>query len=93
MHKHLLFHNQQVVLRVGEKTWTAFFYPNGKKGGGLAGYGWKKFALDNYLEEFDVCLFELATQKHDPLIIMDVEIFRVIAEIVPPSPVSRSTSK
>jgi len=93
MHKHLLCHNQQVVLRIGEKTWSAFFYRNGKKGGGLTGYGWKKFVLDNNLEEFDVCLFELASQKRDPRMVMDVEIFRVIPEIVPSSPLSRSTSK
>jgi len=80
------------MLRVGEKTWLTTFRCNSRNEGGLSGYGWKKFALENFLEESDICLFKPATQEGDSEILMDVEIFRVIPEIVPPSPVGRSTS-
>lgn len=87
MHKHLPHRHHEVVLRVGEKTWVAmFYYYNSQKGGGISGTGWKKFALDNFLEEFDVCHFKLASQKDDPDVVFDVDIFRVIPEIVAPSP-------
>lgn len=81
-----------MVLRMGEKTWLVYFYHSGKGWGGFT-TGWKKFVIDNSLEESDACLFKLATPKDDPEIIMDVEIFRVIPEIAPASPVGRSTVK
>ncbi|GFS33162.1 hypothetical protein Acr_00g0026700 [Actinidia rufa] len=75
---HLPRKNQQVILRMKEKTWRANF--NYKAyGGGLTG-GWRNFAFENNLEEFDVCLFELAGGATDA-IVMDVSIFRVIDEV------------
>ncbi|KAL3820465.1 hypothetical protein ACJIZ3_006370 [Penstemon smallii] len=71
-----------VELRVDENKWVAKFHYRGH-GGGLSG-GWKKFALANFLEESDVCLFDLVSQKHDA-IILDVKIFRVVQEVIPPS--------
>ncbi|KAL3820462.1 hypothetical protein ACJIZ3_006367 [Penstemon smallii] len=71
-----------VELRVDENKWVAKFHYRGP-GGGLSG-GWKKFALANFLEESDVCLFDLVSQKHDA-IILDVKIFRVVQEVIPPS--------
>ena len=63
-----------------EKTWRARF--NYKVyGGGLTG-GWRNFAFGNNLEEFDVCLFELAGETTDA-IVMDVSVFRVIDEVTP----------
>ncbi|KAL9270360.1 B3 domain-containing protein [Drosera capensis] len=67
--------NQDVTLRVGEKTWTIKF-TRGTRGAGILCGGWKKFVLDNTVGEFDVCLFKLASQKDEPLV-LDVKIFRV----------------
>ncbi|KAL3839098.1 hypothetical protein ACJIZ3_023689 [Penstemon smallii] len=71
-----------VELRVDESKWVAKYHYIGH-GGGLSG-GWKKFVHANVLEEFDVCLFDLVSQKHDA-IILDVKIFCVVREVIPPS--------
>ncbi|KAI8549793.1 hypothetical protein RHMOL_Rhmol06G0053000 [Rhododendron molle] len=80
---HLLHKNRDVILRVKEKenTWHANYYGTVGNSGGLVG-GWKDFAVENNLEESDVCLFELASGTHDG-IVMDVSIFRVVAEAIP----------
>ncbi|KAL3840357.1 hypothetical protein ACJIZ3_024948 [Penstemon smallii] len=80
--KHHLDKSLAVELRVDENKWVAKYHYRGP-GGGLSG-GWKKFVLANFLEEFDVCLFDLVNQKHDA-IILDVKIFRVVQEVIPPS--------
>ncbi|KAG5543344.1 hypothetical protein RHGRI_016167 [Rhododendron griersonianum] len=76
--------SQDVTLRVkeNEKTWHAKYECRfGRGASGLVG-GWKDFVFENNLEEFDVCLFELASGTHDR-IVMDVSIFRVVAESIP----------
>ncbi|KAI8549802.1 hypothetical protein RHMOL_Rhmol06G0053600 [Rhododendron molle] len=88
------FLGEDVTLRVKgkEKTWHARY--NGivrNPARGLSG-GWKDFVFDNNLEEFDVCMFELASGILDD-IVMDVTIFRVVAEISPLTRVSRSPSR
>ncbi|XP_058220950.1 B3 domain-containing protein REM16-like isoform X1 [Rhododendron vialii] len=90
---YLLHKNQDVILRVKEKenTWHANYYGTVGNSGGLVG-GWKDFAVENNLEESDVCLFELASGTHDG-IVMDVSIFRVVAEVSVLTLVSRSPSK
>lgn len=79
--EHLSPHSEDVILRSGGNEWLAkYSYEHGRRTGGLTG-GWKQFALDNNLEEFDVCVFELVGQKK-PLI-MDVTVFRVVEECSP----------
>lgn len=71
-----------MILRTEENEWPAkFSFEHVRRTGGLTG-GWKHFALDNNLEEFDVCVFKLADKTHKPLI-MDVKIFRVVEEFTP----------
>ncbi|CAO2836981.1 unnamed protein product [Amaranthus hypochondriacus] len=76
--KHRLRNLQEVILRVGEKTWHTTFVCYGKKGGLSA--GWKTFALDNFLEEFDVLVFK-PVSRTDEVVMMDVAIFRVVSTI------------
>ncbi|XP_028757606.1 B3 domain-containing protein REM16 [Neltuma alba] len=79
--EHLFPHSEDVILRTGGNEWHAkYSFEHGRRTGGLTG-GWKQFALDNNLEEFDVCVFELVGQGK-PLI-MDVTIFRVIEDYSP----------
>ncbi|KAK4492833.1 hypothetical protein RD792_000158 [Penstemon davidsonii] len=80
--KHHIDKSLAVELRVGEKSWVAKYNYKGY-GGGLMG-GWKNFVIENFLEEFDVCLFDLICQKSDA-IILDIKIFRVVEEVIPPS--------
>lgn len=86
MQVHLPSRNQEVILRVGEKTWHTTLCNYGKKSAGIS-TGWKRFALENFLEEFDVLVFKLVSPKDDKAAVMDVNIFRVVDEIVPPHPV------
>jgi hypothetical protein len=66
-----------VILRVKENTWnTNFLYYKSKNSGGLSS-GWKSFALDNNLQEFDVCLFEPSGTMNNSFV-LDVNIFRVL---------------
>ncbi|KAL2459174.1 B3 domain-containing protein REM16 [Forsythia ovata] len=89
---HLRPKSQDVVLRLKENAWKArYHHKKGGYSGGLIG-GWKKFVLDNFLEEFDVCLFHLAGGINDG-IIFDVSIFRVVEEVIPPSRVSREPQR
>lgn len=53
------------------KTWR-MSYLHYESFSGL-GKQWKKFALDNNLEEGDVCIFELTGE-----LVMDVHIFRAV---------------
>ncbi|XP_056696495.1 B3 domain-containing protein REM16 isoform X2 [Spinacia oleracea] len=74
---------QQVCLIVKEKTWDCrvSFSRNNI---GFQGAGWKKFARENLLEEFDVCVFVPCGAKNERSI-LDVSIFRVVPEAVPPT--------
>ncbi|MCI05066.1 B3 domain-containing protein, partial [Trifolium medium] len=79
---HLSPSSQDVILRMGKNEWLGkYLYHNIRNNGGLTG-GWKYFALDNNLEEFDVCLFKPAGHMHD-LLILEMSIFRVVEEITP----------
>ncbi|XP_057973365.1 B3 domain-containing protein REM16-like [Malania oleifera] len=83
-----LWHDKQdVILRHKDGTWPAKYYAY-ESSAGLAG-GWRHFAVENNLEEFDVCLFELGSQLKDA-VVLDVRIFRVVEDVVPlmrfPSP-------
>ncbi|KAK4429081.1 B3 domain-containing protein REM16 [Sesamum alatum] len=66
--------SHDIELRVKDNAWKAKYHYKGY-GGGLTG-GWKDFILENFLEEFDVCLFNLVRGTKDT-VILDVEIFRV----------------
>ncbi|KAE9600057.1 hypothetical protein Lal_00045912 [Lupinus albus] len=80
--EHISPTSQNVILRVGGTEWLAkYSLHNIRHTGGLTG-GWKHFALDNNLEEFDVCVLEPAGEINNTLI-LDVSIFRVVEEITP----------
>ena len=85
--KNLFRHKQEVILRVGENSWHASIVNYGCKNRGIS-TGWKKFALENFLEEFDVLVFQLGSQKDEALVVIDVDIFRVIPSTIPPLPIS-----
>ncbi|KAK6139029.1 hypothetical protein DH2020_027227 [Rehmannia glutinosa] len=82
--------SQEVELRVNDKTWVARYHYKGYSGG-LSG-GWKKFVLENFLEEFDVCVFHLVSGTHNSCT-LNVKIFRVVEEVIPPSQVTRGPSR
>ncbi|XP_021849698.1 B3 domain-containing protein Os03g0619600 isoform X1 [Spinacia oleracea] len=84
MQQHLPYRKQRVILRVGERKWhtSLFVYA---KGAGISA-GWKKFALDNFLEEFDVLVFNVVSQEDEIIVVMDVDICRVVQKVVPPLP-------
>ncbi|CAI9763677.1 unnamed protein product [Fraxinus pennsylvanica] len=86
---HLRHKSQDVVLRVKENSWQVKYHQKAYNNGGLDG-GWKNFVYDNSLEEFDVCLFDLASGPNDG-IVLDVQIFRV-AEVISPAQVTPDTS-
>ncbi|XP_021736504.1 B3 domain-containing protein Os11g0197600-like [Chenopodium quinoa] len=76
---------QDVILRTNNNTWVVSFCTSNNHGyGGFEG-GWKKFAFDNFLEEFDLCLFVPGGQENKRFV-LDVSIFRVVPEITPLSP-------
>ncbi|GLJ29381.1 hypothetical protein SUGI_0579320 [Cryptomeria japonica] len=56
---------------------------------GLSG-GWKGFAIDNNLEEGDVCVFELEDKKNFTL---KVHIYRVVEDCIPPKKVEGTKRK
>lgn len=72
---------QEMLLRVEEKAWVCKFCVMGNCG--LQG-GWEKFARDNLLEEFDVCVFAPAGHR-DGMFVLEVSIFRVVSEVVLPT--------
>ncbi|KAL0325661.1 UNVERIFIED_CONTAM: B3 domain-containing protein REM16 [Sesamum radiatum] len=87
---HLPKKSLDIELRVKDNMWKAKYHYKGY-GGGLTG-GWKNFVLENFLEEFDVCLFDIVSGIEDT-IIFDVKIFRVVEEVIPPSQVAKETSQ
>ncbi|CAO2830560.1 unnamed protein product [Amaranthus hypochondriacus] len=74
----LMKKGQEVVLKVKEKTWVCIFCLSPSNVGLQT--GWKRFALDNELEEFDACVFVPAEWKNGRLV-FDVSIFRVRLEV------------
>ncbi|XP_058727665.1 uncharacterized protein LOC131599270 [Vicia villosa] len=79
---HLSSSSQDVILRMGKREWLGkYLYHNIRSNGGITG-GWKHFALENNLEEFDVCLFKPAGHMGKTLI-LEMTIFRVVEEITP----------
>lgn len=82
MSKYLTLENQDVILRLNEKTWiTRFQFCKPRCSGGLSG-GWKNFAVDNHLDEFDVCVFSPDNPGTKPMV-LNVSIFRVVNAAVP----------
>uniref|UniRef100_A0A7C9D1Z6 TF-B3 domain-containing protein n=1 Tax=Opuntia streptacantha TaxID=393608 RepID=A0A7C9D1Z6_OPUST len=79
---------EEVILQVEERTWACKFC-SCRNHGGFQG-GWKRFACENFLEEFDVCLFVPAGQKNG-MYVLDVTIFRVVQEVIPPTPLTSSS--
>ncbi|CAA2989554.1 GDSL esterase lipase EXL3-like [Olea europaea subsp. europaea] len=78
--------NQDFVLRTELDTFKAKYHCRGD-GGGLK-KGWDNFVVHNFLEEFDVCVFHLASGINDD-IVLDVSIFRVVEGVIPPKCTSR----
>ncbi|XP_058751167.1 uncharacterized protein LOC131624229 isoform X2 [Vicia villosa] len=79
---HLSSSSQDVILRMGKREWLGkYLYHNIRSNGGITG-GWKHFALENNLEEFDVCLFKPAGHMGKTLI-LEMTIFRVVEDITP----------
>ncbi|MCD9646008.1 hypothetical protein HAX54_035502 [Datura stramonium] len=68
--KHLPPTNLDVTLRVRENTWQVDFIHT-PHGGALTGRGWRNFVLDNFLEKFEVCVFNLVSGE-DSAKILDV---------------------
>ncbi|KAL0360764.1 UNVERIFIED_CONTAM: B3 domain-containing protein REM16 [Sesamum radiatum] len=87
---HLPNKSHDIELRVKDNVWTAKYHYKGY-GGGLTG-GWKNFVLENFLEEFDVCLFDIVSGTEEA-VVLDVKIFRVVEEVIPPSQVAQETSR
>ncbi|XP_019152839.1 PREDICTED: B3 domain-containing protein REM16-like [Ipomoea nil] len=76
------------------KTWTVRCYQRLKFGRRtiLAGKGYRSFVLENQIEEFDVCVFEMASRDTGEDISFNVSIFRVVEDAVPPSRVNPVSS-
>lgn len=80
--KYLMGESQDVILRCNEKTWnTRYLFWKPRSSGGLSG-GWKNFAVDNNLDEYDVCVFSPERLEIKP-IVLNVTIFRVVNEVAP----------
>lgn len=88
--KHLSKNYQNIILRIGEKTWhTGFRSRKDCNWGGITS-GWKAFVVDNNLEEFDVCVFEPCAGLIGATL-LDVRIFRVVEEVTPFRKISSPT--
>ncbi len=83
---HLSPENQDnIFLRFNNDTWrTRYNHYPAHCYGAITG-GWQHFAIDNNLEEFDVCLFKPAADQMDDSVVLDVSIFWVVQEIAPPT--------
>ncbi|GKV04715.1 hypothetical protein SLEP1_g16831 [Rubroshorea leprosula] len=84
MDKNISVVDKYLILRVKEKMWQLTLIHDTNLGTWLM-FGWKEFALRNYLEESDVCVFDPAGRNQDGIVIVDVTIFRVVQEIVTPT--------
>ncbi|XP_015884746.3 B3 domain-containing protein REM16 [Ziziphus jujuba] len=89
---HMALQNQDVILRIGKSCWrTKFTYNRTRRVGGIT-CGWKFFAVDNNLEEFDACVFEPGIPLSNTFV-LDVKIFRVVEDFTPPTGTSSATPK
>ncbi|KAF3446239.1 hypothetical protein FNV43_RR11418 [Rhamnella rubrinervis] len=89
---HLGPEKQDLILRIEKNCWrTRFSYNKVRRAGALT-CGWKYFAVDNNLEEFDVCLFKPGAQIANTYV-LDVQIFRAVHEITPLTGVASAKSK
>lgn len=86
---HLPRKHQIVKLQLEGKVWPVNYVK--KVSGGMLIAGWKKFVLDNSLEEDDACLFNLVNAESSPIVI-NVTVFRVVGEVVPPTPLRPTSS-
>ncbi|CAN0872861.1 B3 domain-containing protein REM16 [Linum grandiflorum] len=73
---------QEVILRVGGREWRVRFKLREKRDSGGLTHGWRRFAEDNNLQQFDVCLFQ-PSKSHYSIpgveaadIVFEVTIFR-----------------
>ena len=83
--------NQYVFIRIGEKLWRPRLNYNKLRKCAALTSGWKYFAVDNNLEESDVCVFEPGGTINGT-VVLDVKIFRVIQEFVALTMVSQTSS-
>ncbi|OIW12056.1 hypothetical protein TanjilG_24480 [Lupinus angustifolius] len=82
--EHLPPRSQDLVLRVNKTEWHVKYCYDRIHYTGELTLGWRKFALDNNLEEFDVCVFQPMGKVYGTWLI-DVKIFRVVKDITPPT--------
>ncbi|KAK7291146.1 hypothetical protein RIF29_06060 [Crotalaria pallida] len=82
--EHLPQRSQDLILCMGESEWHVKYCYHRTSYSGELTVGWRNFALDNNLEEFDVCVFEATGKsKINGTLIMEVKIFRVVEDISP----------
>ncbi|CAL1408684.1 unnamed protein product [Linum trigynum] len=72
---------QDMILTLGEKEWPVKFKLRVNKNAGGLTNGWKKFARDNNLQQYDVCVFDLGGERRGPdpessIMVLKVQIFR-----------------
>ncbi|GKV04716.1 hypothetical protein SLEP1_g16832 [Rubroshorea leprosula] len=91
MGKHISSDDKFLILRMMEKMWRISLthvqiLDSWMLIFGLENFelGWENFALGNYLEESDVCVFNPAGRNKDGIFMADVSIFRVVEEVVAP---------
>ncbi|XP_021721957.1 B3 domain-containing protein REM16-like [Chenopodium quinoa] len=77
-----LRNGQVVSLRMEGKIWDCIVSKSSRNHVGFQCSGWRTFVRDNFLEEFDVCLFVPSIKKNGRYV-LDVSIFRVVPEVVP----------
>nr|GLL46287.1 B3 domain-containing protein REM16-like isoform X1 [Ipomoea trifida] len=82
--------NQMPCKRI-KKTWLAKCYHKASSHG-LAGSSWKNFALENFIEKDDACVFNLVSQS-DSAVIFKVSIFQVVQEVVALNRLAGTTSR
>lgn len=82
MSKYMTLEPQDVIVRCNGNLWRTRFtyYPN--RGYGGLSTGWRSFAFENDLEEFDVCIFECTDPSKRPMT-LDVKIFPVSQAAIP----------
>ncbi|XVF29301.1 hypothetical protein REPUB_Repub15cG0109200 [Reevesia pubescens] len=85
MAKHVTPETKTLILRAkGKEYYIGFYYDKTNKTGQLT--HWKHFALKNNMKVFNVCVFTPAGRSEDGTLILDVKIFPVVKEEVPPTP-------
>lgn len=85
LRKYLPQKSRNLILRCNESEWSVTFQRRFHNNGGLT-VGWRKFVLDNCLEESDVCLFKPAGKTAEAMV-FKVSIFRVVEDqVIPPCP-------